>query len=293
MKANVTSRTAQYMALFRALETTRPKDQRLFTDRFATWFLDNGLRAGVWLCRIPGWRAIAERIIRKKIPGALSSGIARTKYIDDLLQKAVTNGAQQVLILGAGFDTRGLRLPFLQHMKVIEIDHPNTAAYKLAKLRAHKIPAKVFYYQIDFNKQSLDQLGALNNFDFTLPTAIIWEGVTNYLNKEAIDSTFAFLRRFAPGSAVIFTYVHQQVLDEPAAFYGGEKLLQDVATLEERWTFGFDPVALPGYLQSFDFILEEDLGAAEYRERYLPERTEKGYEFYRVAYARRIPAKGE
>lgn len=293
MKANVTSRTAQYMALFRALETSRPKDQRLFTDRFAAWFLDNGLKTGVWLCRIPGWRAMAERIIRKKIPGALSSGIARTKYIDDLLQQAVNKGAQQVFILGAGFDTRGLRLPFLEHLKVIEIDHPNTAAYKLAKLRAHKIPAKVFYYQIDFNKQSLDQLGALNNFDFTVPTAIIWEGVTNYLNKDAIDGTFAFLQRFAPGSAVIFTYVHQQVLDEPSAFYGGEKLLQDVATLEERWTFGFDPAALPGYLQSFDFILEEDLGAAEYRERYLPERSEKGYEFYRVAYARRLPTKGE
>src|SRR4051812_17088404 len=114
MKANVTSRTAQYMALFRALETTRSRDQRLFTDRFAAWFLDNGLRMGVWLCRIPGWRSIAERIIKKKIPGALSSGIARTKYIDDLLQQAVTNGAQQVFILGAGFDTRGLRLPFLK-----------------------------------------------------------------------------------------------------------------------------------------------------------------------------------
>lgn len=293
MKANVTSRTAQYMALFRALETTRPKDQRLFTDPFATWFLDGGLRTGVWLCRIPGWRAIAESIIRRKIPGALSSGIARTKYIDDLLQRAVRDGAQQVFILGAGFDTRGLRLPFLEQVKVVEIDHPNTAAYKLAKLRAHKIPARVFYYQIDFNKQSLDQLGALNNFDFTLPTAIIWEGVTNYLNKEAIDSTFAFLRRFAPGSAVIFTYVHQQILDDPAAFYGGEKLLQDVAGLEEQWTFGFDPAALPAYLESFDFKLEEDLGAAEYRERYLPERGEQGYEFYRVAYARRMAAKDE
>jgi methyltransferase (TIGR00027 family) len=291
MKANVTSRTAQYMALFRALETTRSRDQRLFTDRFAAWFLDNGLRMGVWLCRIPGWRSIAERIIKKKIPGALSSGIARTKYIDDLLQQAVTNGAQQVFILGAGFDTRGLRLPFLKHIKVVEIDHPNTAAYKLARLRAHKIPAKVFYYQIDFNKQSLDQLGALNNFDFTLPTAIIWEGVTNYLNKDAIDSTFAFLSRFAPGSAVIFTYVHQDILDHPENFHGGDKLLQDVAELEEKWTFGFYPSALPDYLQSFDFILEEDLGAAEYRERYLPARQEKGYEFYRVAYARRAAGK--
>ncbi|MEC5144697.1 SAM-dependent methyltransferase [Chitinophaga sp. 212800010-3] len=287
MKANTTSRTAQYMALFRALETTRSANSRLFTDPFAARFLDTGLKLGVWLCRVPGWKGIAENIIRKKIPGALSSGIARTRYIDELLEKAVKNGARQVFILGAGFDTRGLRLPFLENIRVIEIDHPNTAAYKLEKLSDLKIPPRLLYYQIDFNKQSLDQLSTLHHFDFSLPAAIIWEGVTNYLDAAAIDNTFAFLQRFAAGSTVIFTYVHQQVLDNPGVFFGGEKLLQDVAGLEEKWTFGFDPAELPAYLQQYEFMLTEDLGADEYRNRYLPERSEKGYEFYRVACARR------
>lgn len=132
-----------------------------------------------------------------------------------------------------------------------------------------------------------DQLSALHHFDFSLPAAIIWEGVTNYLDAAAIDNTFAFLQRFAAGSTVIFTYVHQQVLDNPGVFFGGEKLLQDVAGLEEKWTFGFDPAELPAYLQQYGFMLTEDLGADEYRNRYLPERSEKGYEFYRVACARR------
>jgi methyltransferase (TIGR00027 family) len=286
MKATATSRTAQYMALFRALETTRPANKRLFTDKYATSFLDNGLKAAVWLCMIPGWRAFAESIIRKKIPGALSSGIARTRYIDELLQRSVSNGAQQVLILGAGFDTRGLRLSFLKDIPVIEIDHPNTARYKLAKLGRQKAATQIHYYQIDFNEQSLDQLGALHHFDYSLPTAIIWEGVTNYLHKDAIDHTFAFLQQFAPGSSVIFTYVHEDVLENPAAFYGGEKLLQDVSALEEKWTFGFNPAALKDYLQQYGFTLLEDLGAMDYRNRYLRERAEKGYEFYRVAYAR-------
>lgn len=293
MKANVTSRTAQYMALFRALETTRPPGKRLFADPFASWFLDNGLKWAIRLCRIPGWRAFVERIIKKKIPGALSSGIARTKYIDELLLQAVDAGAQQVFILGAGFDTRGLRLPALKHLKVVEIDHPNTSAYKQAALRAHHMPAKIFYYQVDFNKQSLDQLAAQHHFDFTAPTVIIWEGVTNYLDKAAIDNTFSFLQRFAPGSTVIFTYVHQEVLRNPAAFFGGAKLLEDVAALEERWTFGFEPEELAGYLGQYQFQLRQDLGAAEYRQRYLPGRLEKGYEFYRVACAVRLPNEGE
>ena len=292
MKDDVSSRTAQYMALFRALESTRPKSNRLFNDRFAVNFLDNQFKIHVYLSKfIPGWRWVVENTIKKRIPGALSSGIARTKYIDVLLEKAIQEGNRQVFILGAGFDTRCLRLPLLKGMKVIEIDHPLTAAYKLSRLSKRVIPEKVFYHQIDFNKQSLDQLSAINNFDFSIPTAIVWEGVTNYLTRDAIDNTFDFLQRFAPGSTVIFTYVDQQLLDKPATYFGGEKLLKDVASLQEKWVSGFNPALLPDYLRTYNFELVDDQGAAAYRQLYLPERTENGYEFYRVASARRIAGK--
>jgi methyltransferase (TIGR00027 family) len=289
MKDDVSSRTAQYMALFRALETTRPKNNRLFTDPFAINFLDNQFKLHVYLSKfIPGWRGMVEKQIRKRIPGALSSGLARTRYIDDLLQQTIEAGNQQVFILGAGFDTRCLRLPFLKTLKVIEIDHPLTAAYKLKRLSKRLIPEKVFYHQIDFNKQSLDQLSAINNFNFSVPTTIIWEGVTNYLTQEAIDNTFDFLRRFTPGSTVIFTYVNKDVLEDPSRYEGAEKLLSDLNELEEEWLTGFDPAALPAYLNSYQFELVADESATSYRQRYLPERMEKGYEFYRVACARRL-----
>jgi hypothetical protein len=77
------------------------------------------------------------------------------------------------------------------------------------------------------------------------------------------------------------------VLDHPDTFYGGEKLLHDLDQLEERWTFGFRPEALKEYLNRYQLALLEDKGAKEYRQKYLPERTEKGYEFYRVAIAKR------
>jgi hypothetical protein len=70
-------------------------------------------------------------------------------------------------------------------------------------------------------------------------------------------------------------------------FIGAEKLLKDLEGIEERWTFGFLPDELPGYLSNFGLVLVEDLGATEYRQKYLPGRTEKGYEFYRVAMAQK------
>ena len=65
-----------------------------------------------------------------------------------------------------------------------------------------------------------------------------------------------------------------------------KKLLKDLEELEERWTFGFLPSELSNYLSNFGLTIVEDLGATEYRQKYLPDRTEKGYEFYRVAMAK-------
>ncbi|WP_289665174.1 class I SAM-dependent methyltransferase [Flavobacterium panacagri] len=285
MKAEKTSRTAQYMAFFRALETKR-KD-RLFLDPYAIHFIDSKLRLATRLYQYPIIEKYINNTINQKIPGALSSGIARTKYIDSLLENAVSKGVKQVLILGAGFDTRAVRLDFLQSIPVIEIDHPNTSNFK-AKIytkRIGKIPPNVTFLQIDFNKQRLDQLASEHNLDFSKPTAVIWEGVTNYLTEEAVKSTFSFISKFANGSHFIFTYVHKNILQNPDSFLGGKKLLQDLEKIEEHWTFGFLPEELSGYLYQFNIELIEDLGAAEYREKFLPNRSESGYEFYRTAVA--------
>jgi len=283
MKTEKTSRTAQYMAFFRALETQRK--ERLFSDPYAIHFIDSKLRLATQLYKYPIVAKYIDNIIQKKIPGALSSGIARTKYIDDLLKNAVSNGIKQVIILGAGFDTRAVRLDFLKNIPVIEIDHPNTSNFKaeVYKNRIGQIPQNIRFLQIDFNKQNLEQLALENNLDFSKQTAVIWEGVTNYLTEDAVKSTFSFISKFVANSHIIFTYVHKNILLNPESFLGGTKLLEDLENLEEHWTFGFLPEELPNYLNQFDIELLEDLGADDYRNKYLLNRSVKGYEFYRTA----------
>ena len=89
---------------------------------------------------------------------------------------------------------------------------------------------------------------------------------------------------------MIFTYVRRRVLDEPEAFAGGGRLLRALRRTGEPWTFGFDPADVPGYLAERGMELLEDLGAADYRERYWPGPRSaggmRGYEFYRVASAK-------
>jgi methyltransferase (TIGR00027 family) len=279
------------MALFRAIETVRPPHKRLFADPYATIFLDDRLKRAIKLSTLPFIGRLIPKIIQSKGPGALSSGIARTKYIDDLLEQTIRNGVKQVIILGAGFDTRALRLDVLHSVPVIEIDHPDTAKFKIDKLKEAlgKLPKNVSYLQTDFNKESLENLASEHHLHLNIPTTIIWEGVTNYLTQQAVDKTFEFVKKFAIGSYIIFTYINKLVLDNPRSFIGTEKVLKNLSKNEECWTLGLKPEELSGYLTGFHLVLLEDLGAAEYRDKYMPDRKEisKGYEFYRVAFATR------
>src|SRR5689334_10627907 len=98
MKVDKTSRTAQYMAFFRALETKRSND-KLFSDPLAIHFLDSGLRLAVKLSNVPLFKTYLKNRIQKRIPGAYSSALARTKYIDELLERTIKDGVTQVIIL--------------------------------------------------------------------------------------------------------------------------------------------------------------------------------------------------
>jgi len=184
-----------------------------------------------------------------------------------------------------------LRLDFLKSIPVFEIDHPDTARLKIAKLKETigQLPSNVTYLQINFNKQSLGNLAREYSLNCNIPTTFIWEGVTNYLSQQAIDTTFGFIENFASPYYIIFTYIDKLVLENPRAFIGTEKLLKNLSENEERWTFGFRPTELSNYLARFHLTLLEDLGAEEYRKRYMADRKAilRGYEFYRVAYAAR------
>lgn len=287
MKTNTPSRTAGYMALFRALETKRPNSKRLFSDPYAKYFLN--FRYRVALSAFPLFEYLFYRYIQRKIPGALASGIGRTAYIDHLVEKAVQQGIDQVIILGAGFDCRAHRLSCLQNIPVIEIDHPDTSEKKRSVLRIipKMLHPNVRYLQTDFNQQTTAECLAAVNVDPSLRTILIWEGVTNYLQPESVARIFHFFSCFLPGSHFIFTYVNRDMLDHPESYFGASKLLSDLEKIQENWTFGFNPSELKNYLSAFHLNLLEDTDADTYRNRYLPERKLllKGYEFYRVALA--------
>jgi methyltransferase (TIGR00027 family) len=295
VKQNSASKTAEYMALFRALESARPSRKRLFEDPFAHRFLKASLRLVVQLSRLPLGGSLVALFMDRIWPGARASGIARTRLIDDALVNALSQGVRQVVILGAGFDSRAYRTPGIESTRVFEVDHPATlAAKKSALRRASGLPlAHVRFVDIDFNRQSLGEAMDASGFDHRVPAFFIWEGVTNYLTGEGVDATLRYMAAAGErGSKIVFTYIHSDVLRDPFSFDGASKSASVVERAGERWTFGIDPTELRTYLAERGLELIDDVGSLEYRARYMRSSGlhMRGYEFYRVALAQ-VPDK--
>jgi len=221
--------------------------------------------------------------------GARTSAIARTRLIDDVMCQALRADIRQIVVLGAGFDCRAYRLPGIDSAAVFEVDHPATLALKLACLRRvlRELPPHVHFVEIDFNRESLSQRLAEAGFDSSLPALFLWEGVTNYLTSEAVDSVLQYVSNCSPRSQLVFSYVHAGALDGSVYFEGAADLLRNVARLGEPWTFGLNPVTLPEYLRQRGLQLDRDASARDYRTQYygIAGQRMKGYDFYHVVIA--------
>ncbi len=275
------------MALIRALETAKPAGQRLFADPFAHRFLPGWQRVLVIPARLSPWRRILECIFDSRASGARTSGAARTRLIDDWTRAAMRNGLTQVVIMGAGFDCRALRMPELRTKSVFELDRREMLDLK-SRLLADIRTCRIRRVPIEFlNEKPEDRLIA-GGYSPTAETLFVWEGVTNYLNAAAVAAAFDFFGCSAPGSRVIFTYVHADAIDGAFPAPGLPQLLERLRKIGEAWTFGFRPEDVPNYLARRGLRLIADLGAADYRALYWPQRKQaEGYEFYRAVLAER------
>ena len=300
MTEDSASQTAEYMALFRALESARPRRIRVCDDARAIHFLRPAFRRAVTWSRLPLLGALVRRYVDWRRPGARTSGVARTRLIDDVVDQALRDGIPQVAILGSGFDCRAHRLPAMHATTVFEVDIAATHAAKRARLEraSTAIPPNVRAVDIDFNRQGLADVLEHAGFDRRRRSLILWEGVTNYLSADAVDGVLRFVASCAEGSRLVFTYVHRAILDGSQWPDESASLLRDVARMGEPWTFGLHPDELSGFLAARGLQLQSDLGAREYRMRYFGPEGErmKGYDFYHVAVAtvrRHSDAEGE
>jgi methyltransferase (TIGR00027 family) len=170
----------------------------------------------------------------------------------------------------------------LASWRVFEVDRAETQAEKRARVPASD---RVRYVAVDFLRDDVAARLREADWDVSSPSLFVWEGVTNYLTEAAVSEVLSWIGRAAAGTTLVFTYIHRGLLDGTARFPGGEKMMQNVRTLGEPWRFGLEPRDVAPFVARFGLTLEEDLGADDYRRRYLGPRARPGYGFYRIAVA--------
>jgi methyltransferase (TIGR00027 family) len=163
--------------------------------------------------------------------------IARTKYIDAVFKQALAEPFDQVLLFGAGFDTRALRFQAeAQQTRIFELDAPLTQQAKLRQYqkRGLDIPSNVVFIAIDFDRESLpDKLDAAG-FHKGRKCLFVLEGLLMYLEPESVRATFQTIQAYAGiGSWVVFDYVQASVLRHENTLYGEAGVTQTVSKAGE------------------------------------------------------------
>jgi methyltransferase (TIGR00027 family) len=288
MRAGHPSRTAEFNAAFRAAESAKGSQVRLIDDPYARHLLPAELRLLIGISALPFAGRAIEWIVDFRWPGMRSSVVARTRLIDDWLTDAIAPRIGQIIVLGAGYDSRAWRLPFFARARVYEMDHPATSAAKqsrLAQLGADL--GHVRFVPVDFNLQTVTDRLAATDFDPSQATVVLWDGVSNYLERQAVDAVVQWVGGLAPSGHFIFTYIHSGVLDGSVFFGDAAAITRTHRRSGEPWTFGMRPEVLADYLRQHGLRLLADLGADEYRRKVMGPGAEriKGYSFYHAAWA--------
>jgi methyltransferase (TIGR00027 family) len=254
-------------AICRLIEQYQPEQTRLFNDPMARELVGASIR---FLMQFAGMRSLTMKQTDAVAIGIYGAQICRTRYIDDAVQAALSQGIRQLVILGAGFDTRPYRLPGMESVNVFEVDLPSVQNEKMKKIRRYlgSLPDHVTFIPIDFDTQSLEDVLAGTGFDPSRPAVFVWEGVTQYIKEEAVCQVLRFIGESAPGSIVVFTYVMKSIIERRSAIPGADHMM-DVVARHAPWVFGLEPSGVADFLKPFHLALTADVGDADHQQRYL------------------------
>lgn len=251
------SRTARGAALHRAAHQTL-ESGRIFRDPYACAIL--GLTPD---------EAVSEEGPDESRRRMRLFIAARSRFAEDRIAAAVARGVRQIVVLGAGLDTFGLRNPHVASgVRVFEVDHPATQEWKRARIASMAVTApSLTFAPCDFERDDIGDALTRAGVDRGTPIFFMWLGVTPYLTP---DAAMATLRAIAatPGAEVAFDYTQRRERHEGEAREIHDRLLERVAALGEPIVGFFDPRELARDLGQLGMTEQEDIDISEIAARY-------------------------
>lgn len=238
-------------------------------DTFAGNFLGRGWRL---VGAIPPLHAVAVWAWERRAPGVYHYMNARTHHIDRVVREEVAAGATQVVILGAGYDSRAYRLPELRRGNVFEVDLEPTQARKRELLRhaLGELPPNVSFVVADLEREDPFEALRKRGFDPTQRCCIVCEGLSYYLAEAEAEALFtAVARRTARGSAIVFDYLYRDALEAPDRYSGAGEVIRYLDRQSQPYRFGIPEGGLADWLAPLGLSTVSDLSPADMEKHYL------------------------
>lgn len=203
--------------------------------------------------------------------------VLRELAFDEVIVDAVGEGCRELLLLGAGYDTRFFRLPQIAEadIAVVEVDRSTTIAEKRARLEARlgSLPPRLSLIALDFNDEPLTTLFDLG-LDRSSPTICVWQGVSYYLPRESVAAVLDFVKRELPqGTRLAFDAACPLMLVPNDRIPGIACNLERLARIGEPFRFGMAPAEMTSWLEAMGFREVRVAEQAQLEERYLRRRT--------------------
>lgn len=269
------SQTALFAALHRAIANKESDHQQFGPDHLAQIFLPANFR---FFIRFKRMRANIRARFNKFLPGLHAYMTARTTHFDSLFADALDKGFPQIVLLGAGYDTRAHRFAARNHAtKVIELDSAPTQNRKKDCLRKARIevPPQVTFAPIDFNRESLQDVLEKAGYQSQQKTLFIWEGVTYYLEPPAVDATLQFFSQTAHNESLLAFDYAVSISEENQDLYGVKEFFETMKAEhgEERLMFAIEEGKTDSFLAQRGLQLCTHLDNQQIEKQYLHDGT--------------------
>lgn len=263
------SKMAEGIAMHRISELGLPEDIRACYDPYAIYFLSpETLEILKSLQSDPEKAKAAAEEHERLYPGFHNSIVARVKCFDDFVEKSIDGGIEQIVALGAGYDTRAYRIEGLKNVKVFEVDYPDTQRFKIEKLKEifGSVPEHVAFVPVDFEKETFDQELFDKGYDKFLKTLFILEGLTMYIPQDAVAETLNFIvENSGRGSIVIFNYIDESIVDGTSKLEIGKNLRDYTKENGAPLQFGIKEEEIEDFLTQFGFSRIQNITSENYK----------------------------
>ena len=267
---NSPSKMAEGMAMHRYNESLKSKEERLCYDPYAIHFINPKIIE--YGKNNPEKAKYKIEEMEKIFPGLSSSILARVRYFDDFVGAQIGKGLEQLVILGAGYDTRAYRIEKLKkNIKVFEVDHPNTQSFKIQKINEifGTIPDYVTYIPVDLETQELSKNLMINGYQPNKKTLFIMEGLIMYIPQKSIEKIFSFIsKNSGTGSSIIFDYYPESVVNGSNKLEIAKNIRKFVIQQGEPLKFGIEDGRTEEFLANNGFKQIKNIRSEDYKKAY-------------------------